>query len=844
MLREMEVIVLKVSQNQMPPTLRGASKGGWTFPVSRLVERVKVVLGHYRASCMKANYADTASVKLSEQLLKTLNQKKPVLKTVQRIFSSKSTLAAKQINKARTADLLQQSGLILAEREGALSLTDIETLAYQLITELPNGRDINALTLADRQQLKKYIHKAAPSAWKWFKNNLAYINRPHQDIQDRVRALHELGDEYDIDVTSLQSDFHQYVLSDETDRGRVDSQMLSALLEIEQNPQAFYAKDGTKLLISGSYLQRKGAQWVAYRLPAIAKQLEHRIEEEIKDLKDGFSSSVLDWEDLVQKEKINQRLMTLFSRPDYSELGANCPRFLRQLIQCKLDAPENYTLTYQTKNHQWIRLESPLAKEKGKVWRQQTFPQEVEHLEQALVRQYTMLMQDYFSSNVVPASGEVKSMLANMPELEKDHPILTSHPTLLERLLDAVLKDSKLFFHPVFNKYPAQNKFRGGYLKRLTNPCVEKTRVKAASGKVYELLNRLSHQDEKDVLKQYSIIQNNKVLLGEGGFGKVRLARDLETGQILAVKKFSVDKKDRPVDAANAELVRFDLVRQAYSQKPSSSKPSTSQSSLHDYRDYAHVKATSHKKQGVFDKSYVFMDLANQGSGHKKIDRLERLRRTNQTHQAQKEFIRIAKQYTKSVADLHELGFSHRDIKPANFLHFMTKEGQENIEHSKLADFGFLKNEYENNVFGGGSYGYFSPEALLVYQKRKVLDGMSPADPNLMQVRQEYHELSRDYYDAKLHDSFSLGVSLFKLYKAAFGHEVLTLKDVLGNKYAVNVKILQYGNVKGLKFGSDIVFDEGNIEHVIAQLLNEDKDQRITPKEAYDQLIKVEEITS
>jgi hypothetical protein len=147
--------VSKIAQSQGPSVVRGPSEGGGAFPVSRLVQRVKVVLGHYRASCMKASHADCAPVPLSDQLLKTLNQKNPILKTLQRVFSSTSpSSAAKQANKALAAELLQTSGLMLAERGSALSLTAIETMAYRLAAEEPNRLEI---LLADQQQLKKYI---------------------------------------------------------------------------------------------------------------------------------------------------------------------------------------------------------------------------------------------------------------------------------------------------------------------------------------------------------------------------------------------------------------------------------------------------------------------------------------------------------------------------------------------------------------------------------------------------------------------------------------------------------------------------------------------------------------
>lgn len=66
---------------------------------------------------------------------------------------------------------------------------------------------------------------------------------------------------------------------------------------------------------------------------------------------------------------------------------------------------------------------------------------------------------------------------------------------------------------------------------------LEHTIIKTDSGNKYELLNTLSRQETDELLSKTGVSSTGKSKLGEGGYGKIRFARNLDTGALCAIKK-------------------------------------------------------------------------------------------------------------------------------------------------------------------------------------------------------------------------------------------------------------------------------------------------------------------
>ena len=156
-----------------------------------------------------------------------------------------------------------------------------------------------------------------------------------------------------------------------------------------------------------------------------------------------------------------------------------------------------------------------------------------------------------------------------------------------------------------------------------------------------------------------------KAVLGKGGFGKVRFAQDMETGEIVAVKKFSSHKD------AKAELAELRAVGQGQR--------------FVDLRDHAHIMVQD--KAGVSsEKSYIFTSLANRVDGRRAMDRMQSLRASNPPA-AQRQFLGVAREYAGAVSDMHARGVYHHDIKPENFLIGAGKSS----DNLYIIDFGLAK---------------------------------------------------------------------------------------------------------------------------------------------------------
>lgn len=802
-------------------------------PSSRFAQQAKAVLGHYVSTCLKPQSGSYAAVQPSERLLKTLNKKNPVLKTLQRIFTGKRTNEASS-SKGLAADLLQTSVLRLIHRGSTLRVEELARLANQLLEAEHTDLYPSPQSLAEQKQLKQYIHKAAPSALKWLKNSVDAIHAVQHTIRQQMALLKQQTEAQGLDwsVVRAAQDTRDAVARTVQADCTLHPNVLSAVLETEFNapPQRFVTPNGTELHISRAYLESKGNAWVEHTLPMLISNLELQMKDEVQQLFNACQKQGMDWDDVIQTQNLNARLMTTFSKSTRSPLGAECPEIVQQLCHHALTAPEHYRIFYATRDKRTVELQGPDLKNLGKVWRTQTFLTEATRLEKEVLSFVANQSKKSFECSEKPIHPEEMRIIVSH-HFQAENALAKAYPKLLETILETVfakkekVEAGRFFYRAGGGGYPAN--FKGGYMKK--GEYFQNTRVKAASGQVYELLNTLTEADTKALFREHGIKKTGKTVLGKGSYGKVRLARDIATGKLVAVKKFQPNEQ-RPLDQqssktpeqeAKTEITQFQKVGQRL--QPGSSGHQT----LTKMRDYAHVGIASSQphtnapsqfrhqgmsssfRKGLVGKSYIFMDLANQGDGKAAIAELNNIRLQKTPQEAQLACINLAIQYAKAVSSMHELQLTHRDIKPANFLHM--KDPKTGISQAKLADFGFVSDQGRNKVFAGRTPRYTPPEAN--------------------------NGRERSEYSAPAHDAFSLGLVLFELRNAALGDSVLDIQLEGGRQGKTGVtmnSVIQNGINIGKK-----PLKKDHLDNLIAKLLSHDKATRSTPREAYQELLYI-----
>ncbi|KAJ3452796.1 tau-tubulin kinase 1 [Anaeramoeba flamelloides] len=149
--------------------------------------------------------------------------------------------------------------------------------------------------------------------------------------------------------------------------------------------------------------------------------------------------------------------------------------------------------------------------------------------------------------------------------------------------------------------------------------------------------------------------------IGQGGFGEIFRALDLETEEKVAIKLEKVD--------ANKRALRLEV---AVLQKMQSSRFSAK---------FIHCGRTS-------DYNYVVMELLGRN-----IAELRKLQPENKFTLATT--VRLSQEMISGIEDVHETGYLHRDIKPSNFTlrrHKKSKNKNENqSSHCCIIDFGLAR---------------------------------------------------------------------------------------------------------------------------------------------------------
>lgn len=215
---------------------------------------------------------------------------------------------------------------------------------------------------------------------------------------------------------------------------------------------------------------------------------------------------------------------------------------------------------------------------------------------------------------------------------------------------------------------------------------VAHTVIQSASGQNFQLLNSLSTDENQylgNILSElpqqadHDFKAAKKVVVGQGGYGKVRLARNLSNEQILAVKKMQANR------AGHTELNNLMRLQRL---------PDIAEQQMVHLLDYA----ITFGKDNV-EKCYLFQELMQSD-----LASPNNPKQLTKPHSVSKQ-LEIAVALLTPVVYLHENGLYHRDLKPENYL-------LDKNEEIKLADFGLLTNHKLPREIKG-TRAYLAPEA-------------------------------------------------------------------------------------------------------------------------------------
>ncbi|MDR3504147.1 MAG: protein kinase family protein [Legionella sp.] len=252
----------------------------------------------------------------------------------------------------------------------------------------------------------------------------------------------------------------------------------------------------------------------------------------------------------------------------------------------------------------------------------------------------------------------------------------------------------------------------------------------SARGHSYTLMGTLLEDEYKHFAQQESIKKEgktiNKIVLGKGSFGTVRLAQDEASGLFLVVKKIKPSK-------AKAKLTPEDLDKLEIEQE------------IHEAIQQHQIKGTlsaidiirtvSSKNEETI---YQIFPLASRGDGSNFIEKI-----AFNSGSKNKELVpHLLLILAKTFADLHEHHIYHRDLKPENIL--ITSQYEVTV-----ADFGsavIYGEQGKVQAYPNGDVMHNPPE----FVKR------SPTDTTYTPIPVSYTEEDR----IRLVDSWKLGFAL------------------------------------------------------------------------------------
>ena len=248
------------------------------------------------------------------------------------------------------------------------------------------------------------------------------------------------------------------------------------------------------------------------------------------------------------------------------------------------------------------------------------------------------------------------------------------------------------------------------------------------------LMNRLDRAEADDLWRQEGVRvvfnageDRQKVVIGQGNFGKFRIARHAVNHRFAGVKKIRGEafiKSSRDEGMIQSELNDLPHIMPLW--------------------DSRMIKS---KKTGE-DVLLQFMPLVGFGNGEQL---LKLLRHIEDNVLKEKLLLHILKSLLIGLKGMHSHRVSHLDIKPANFM--IDCRGMVYI-----IDFGCAHREFSDkrDAFWDGGVGdsnYFSPERL-AFKRKCCLKKLQPSDQ---------YELA-DRFDCEKADVWAVGISMLQLF--------------------------------------------------------------------------------
>ena len=757
-----------------------------------------------------------SSVRSPDPLLAKLSVSTSFSKTLKQTFQANHLVAQRQENRQLAVSSLHQA-IARALGNNDLALERIKQAALEIATqEVGNATPPRAAS----PQLVKYINKLSNKALNWAKKNEHLSATVKQVVAEYKEAyspqIGHLSWEVLKRLPSMQADIlkEKAIVDLKAQYGDLVNTLVHHELE---HTYLFKTRDKTELSVSGT--QQINHQELESKLFDLEQQIEEQINGHLRVVLDNPSAL----HEFINGDGLHNALFAHFEEIQSQEPWVRLPHAVSNLLQAKVE--ECFT-------------SGPMK--------------EVEKLEQAITGQVKKWHVELFHSGVKNIVDRVKTekALELYAHFQKNNRVAFTFPNLLTHLITNALK-MPLPYRFEYQPNPngrSVSQFSGAYFKankKTESPVLSTTRVMSADGTTYELLNRLTEKDSHALLQQQGLKQHGKVVLGSGTFGKVRLARNLRNGQIVAVKKSKIEGNSNSAEDLNEEIEKLKVLQEKAHRLTSAEK-----NTLVGMLDFAQVTQPSRFVQNTsVDKSYLFLPLSNAGDGTGAVNQLAALRYEGKQQEADQRFLHLATGYSRAVMNLHSLGFHHRDMKPANFLHSWVKapqsaQGQAGgwVEQVKLADFGtmqFAEDKSAKDSMIDGTYVYCPPEKF-AYPEGKGL-GSNPL------------------YHAEKHDVFSLGVSLLELkhgpLKSHFPmnsapvppQRVLNLKRLDGIVAQIHVPLVLQGTYErgddriGAAWRSSGIpteqlqnLDMTHPDNIIAKLLATDQKERLTAAQAFE----------
>lgn len=248
----------------------------------------------------------------------------------------------------------------------------------------------------------------------------------------------------------------------------------------------------------------------------------------------------------------------------------------------------------------------------------------------------------------------------------------------------------------------------------------------------YCLMNRFNKQEAVELLQDEGINivfkagdANQKVVIGRGSFGKIRIARHLFSHRFAGVKKIRGELKIKG-SASEAEFQR-------------------ELNGLPNVMPIWDSQMIRSKKKGE-DVLLQFMPLAGFGNGGQLVELMGYIENSDLKRQF---LVHVLKSMLTGVKGLHSRKVYHLDIKLPNIV-------LDCLGEVYLIDFGCAYREYGNKsnalISGGrGDYEYYSPDRLAHNKK-------------ISQKQMAEENYKPENYHGEKADIWAVGISLLKLY--------------------------------------------------------------------------------